>query len=81
MNERFIDAVTAYQDDVMTLPEIEDVEGGLNSDPSNADMRYLIHDKSKHDHESFKSLMNPDRVGTNYPKSDALSCYKILPKG
>lgn len=25
--------------------------------------------------------MNPDRVGTNYPKGDALSCYKILPKG
>lgn len=81
LNERFINGVTQYQDDQYTLPEIDDMESGLNGDFANTDIQHLMHDKSSHDHAGFKSLMNPDRVGTNYPKGDALSCYKILPKG
>ena len=59
---------------------IEGKEGGLAGDFAPADVQSLLHDKSSHDHESFKAVRHPDRVGTNYPKGDALSCYKILPK-
>jgi hypothetical protein len=38
LNEKFVDAVTTYQDDPYTLLEIDDVEGGLNSDFANTDI-------------------------------------------
>lgn len=81
LNEKFIDDSTLYYDDAYTSKEVEDMELGLNGDFSKADVRHLVRDKSDDHHASFKSLMRPDRVGTNYPKSDDLSCYKILPKG
>ena len=81
LNEKFIDDSTLYYDDAFTSKEVEDMELGLNGEFSKADVRHLIKDKDAGHHESFKSLRHPDRVGTNYPKSDALSCYKILPKG
>ena len=81
LNEKFIDDSTLYYDDAFTSKEVEDMELGLNGDFSKADVRHLIKDRDAGHHESFKSLRSPDRVGTNYPKSDALSCYKILPKG
>merc|ERR1711957_761922 len=62
------------------VAKIEDQEAGLASDFAPSDVANLIHDKSHGDHESYKALRFPDRVGTNYPKGDALSCYKILPK-
>jgi hypothetical protein len=71
LNEKFIDDSTLYYDDALTSKEIEDMEAG----------RHLLHDKDEGHHESFKSLMRPGRVGTNYGASDDLSCYKILPKG
>mmetsp|Transcript_49242 Transcript_49242/g.67008 ORF Transcript_49242/g.67008 Transcript_49242/m.67008 type:complete len:204 (-) Transcript_49242:109-720(-) len=81
LNNKFIDDATLYYDDPITSKEIEDIELGLNGDFSHADTRHLLKDKNHGHHELFKSLRNPDRVGTNYEKSDALSCYKILPKG
>jgi len=80
LNEKFLDNATLYYDDELTATEIEDQEVGLAGDFSHQDVRNLIHDKSHDSHESFKSVRYPDRVGTNYPKGDALSCYKILPK-
>lgn len=80
LNEKFLDNATLYYDDELTATELEDQELGLAGDFSQADVQGLLHDKSSHDHESFKALRYPDRVGTNYPKGDALSCYKILPK-
>ena len=80
LNEPFLDQSTLYYDDEMTATEIEDQELGLTGDFAPADVQGLLHDKSSHDHEQFKALRHPDRVGTNYPKGDALSCYKILPK-
>jgi hypothetical protein len=80
-NQRFIDEATLYYDDVTTEKEINDMEAGLNSDFAPADVRHLLKDRDTSDHESFKSLRFPDRVGTNYAKSDDLSCYKILPRG
>ena len=64
-----------------TEKEITDHEAGLNSDFAHADVRHMLKDRDGGHHENFKSLRFPDRVGTNYVKSDALSCYKILPKG
>jgi len=81
LNEKFIDDSTLYYDDAFTSKEIEDMELGLNGDFSRADVRHLIKDKDAGHHESFKSLRFPDRVNTNYERSDDLSCYKILPKG
>ena len=81
LNEKFIDDSTLYYDDAFTSKEIEDMELGLNGDFSRADVRHLIKDKDEGHHESFKSLRFPVRVGTNYTRSDDLSCYKILPKG
>jgi hypothetical protein len=80
LNEQFLDNATLYYDDELTATEVEDQEVGLAGDFSHADVANLIHDKNHDDHESFKALRHPDRVGTNYPKGDALSCYKILPK-
>jgi len=81
LNEKFVDESVKYYDDPYTAKEVEDVEAGLNGDFNHADVRNLLKDKAGGHHDSFKSLMNPDRVGTNYPRSDALSCYKIMPKG
>ena len=80
LNEKFIDDSVLYYDNELTAQEIEDQEAGLASDFAPSDVATLIHDKSSGDHEPFKALMWPDRVGTNYPKGDALSCYKIKPK-
>ena len=80
LNEQFLDSSVLYYDDVLTATEIEDQEGGLAGEFAPADVQALLHDKSSHDHESYKALRHPDRVGTNYPKGDALSCYKSLPK-
>ena len=80
LNERFIEEATNYQDDEVVATEIEDMEAGLVGDFAKADIKNLLKDRGSHDHSVFKSLMHPDRVGTNYPKDDSLSCYKILPK-
>lgn len=80
LNEKFLDNSTLYYDDELTATEIEDQESGLAGDFAPADVQGLLHDKSHGDHDSYKALMWPDRVGTNYPKGDALSCYKIVPK-
>ena len=80
LNEKFIDDSVLYYDNELTATEIEDQEAGLSSDFAPSDVANLIHDKSHGDHDSYKALQFPDRVGTNYPKGDALSCYKIMPK-
>ena len=80
LNEQFLDNACLYYDDEMTALEIEDQEAGLAGAFSEADVQGLLHDKSDAAHDSCKALRFPDRVGTNYPKGDALSCYKILPK-
>ena len=81
LNERFLEESTGYQDDFITGQEIEDTESGLAGEFAPADIRHLNRDPAPEHGEQFKCLMKPDRVGTNYVKSDALSCYKILPKG
>ena len=81
LNERFINESTLYYDDKATSWEIEDLEAGLGGELAKADVRHVNRDVPNTDHESFKALQYPDRVGTNYDKGDALSCYKILPKG
>ena len=80
LNEEFFNNATLYYDDEITATEIEDQEGGLAGEFAPQDVQMLLHDKSSHDHTPFKALRYPDRVGTNYPKGDALSCYKIKPK-
>ena len=80
LNEKFLDNSTLYYDDELTATEIEDQESGLAGDFAPSDVQGLLHDKSHGDHDSYKAVRYPDRVGTNYPKGDALSCYKILPK-
>ena len=80
LNERFIEDSSAYYDDPIVSKEIEDMEQGLNSDFSESDVKHLLKDKSAHE-ESKKCMRYPGRFGTNYEKSDDLSCYKILPKG
>jgi hypothetical protein len=81
LNEQFIEDSPKYYADVFTSKEIEDQETGLSGDMSHADVRHMNHDKHEDHAEPFKCTANPDRCATNYPKSDALSCYKILPKG
>ena len=80
LNEKFLDGATSYYEDELTATEIEDQENGLAGEFAPADVQTLIKDREEHDHGYFKALRYPDRVGTNYPKGDALSCYKILPK-
>ncbi len=80
-NQRFLDESTLYYEDATTEKEINDMEAGLNSDFSHADVRHLLKDRDTSSHDSFTALRFPDRVGTNYAKSDDLSCYKILPRG
>ena len=80
LNEPFLDNSTAYYQDELTATEVEDMESGLAGEFAPADVQQLLHDVEEHDHSSYKAVRFPDRVGTNYPKGDALSCYKILPK-
>merc|ERR1712070_293772 len=80
LNERFIDESTLYYDNEAVTPEIEDMEQGLSGEFSEEDIKGLL--KDKHDHGAeFKSLRFPGRVGTNYAKTDDLSCYKVHPSG
>jgi len=81
LNERFIDDSSAYYDDFISSKEIEDMETGLNSDFSEADVQHLLRDKGEGHHESKKCMKFPARFGTNYEPSDDLSIYKIMPKG
>merc|ERR1712166_1711061 len=69
LNERFIDESTLYQEDPSVAKEIEDME---------ADIKNLTKDKSSHVDET-KVVRYPGRVGTNYVRSDNLSCYKVHP--
>ena len=80
LNERFIDESTLYYDDPSVAREIEDMELGLNGEFAEDDIKNLLKDKSHHASES-KVVHYPDRVGTNYVKSDNLSCYKVHPSG
>ena len=79
LNERFIDESTLYYDDPVVAKEIEDMEQGLNGEFAEADIKNLLKDKGGHHGEFQKSLRYPGRVGSNYQKSDDLSCYKVLP--
>jgi len=81
LNERFIDDSSAYYDDPVVSKEIEDMEQGLQSDFSEADVKHLLKDKGGDHHDSKKCVRYPARVGTNYEKSDDLSVYKVVPKG
>ena len=80
LNERFIDESTLYYDDEGVATEIEDMERGLNGEFAESDIKNLLKDKSDHG-EGDKVLHYPGRVGTNYAKSDDLSCYKLHPSG
>ena len=80
LNERFIDESTLYYDDEVVATEIEDMEAGLNGEFAEDDIKNLLKDKSHHG-DAAKVVHFPDRVGTNYPKSDDLSCYKVHPSG
>ena len=44
-NQRFINESTDYYDDPITEKEITDLEGGLNSDFNESDIRHLLKDK------------------------------------
>ena len=80
LNERFIDESTLYYDNPVVMKEIEDMELGLSGEVSEADIKEWI--KDSHEHGSMaKTFRYPDRVGTNYPKSDDLSIYKVHPLG
>ena len=81
LNERFIDESTLYYDDAMTSLEIDDQEAGLAGESTAADIRHSNRDRDTSSHDSYVASYLPGRVGTNYAASDALSCYKILPRG
>ena len=82
LNERFIDESTLYYDDPIVTKEIEDMEQGLNGDFAEADIKNLLKDKSGHHGGApFKALVHPGRIGSNYQRSDDLSCYKVHPVG
>ena len=81
LNERFIDESTGYYDDPIFQKEIEDVEMGLAGDMSEADIKHAMKDPDDGHHDSKKCTRFPGRFATNYEKSDALSIYKVLPKG
>ena len=80
LNERFIDESTLYYDDEAVATEIEDMETGLNGEFAESDIKNLLKDKSDHGADN-RVLHYPGRVGTNYAKSDDLSCYKLHPSG
>ena len=81
LNERFIDESTGYYDDPIFQKEIEDVELGLTSDMSEADIAHAMRDPDHGHHSSQLCARFPGRWATNYEKTDALSIYKVLPKG
>ena len=80
LNERFIDESTLYYDDLQVTKEIEDMELGFVSEFAEDDVKNLLKDKSEHGSQ-HKSLRYPGRVGSNYGKTDDLSCYKVHPAG
>ena len=80
LNERFIDESTLYYDDPSVSKEIEDMELGFQDEFAESDIKNLLKDKSHHA-DAGKVVHYPDRVGNNYVKSDALSCYKVHPSG
>jgi len=79
LNERFLDESALYYEDPVVQKEIEDMEFGLTGEFAESDIKNLLKDPSSHD-AAHKSLRYPDRVGSNYRKSDDLSCYKVHPK-
>lgn len=81
INERFIDESTQYYEDPYVVKEIEDMEAGLNGEFSEYDVKNLLKDQDGHHGEPFKSFKWPGRVGSNYGRSDDLSCYKVHPRG
>ena len=81
LNERFIDESTGYYDDPIFQKEIEDVELGLTGDMSEADIKHAMKDPSHGHHGGKLCTRYPGRWASNYEKSDALSVYKVLPKG
>lgn len=81
LNQDFINASINYYDDPVTGSEIEDVEAGLANDQSKEDIRNLLADKGAAHHDEPKCMVHPARHGLNYEKTDALSPYKVLPKG
>mgnify|MGYP003683322525 CR=1 FL=1 len=81
LNERFIDESTGYYDDPIFQKEIEDVEAGLAGDMSEADIKHAMRDPDAGHHGGAKCSRLPGRWPTNYEKTDALSIYKVLPKG
>ena len=81
LNEKFIDDSTGYYDDPVFQKEIEDIELGLNGDMAQSDIAHMMRDKDDGHHASKTCVGKPGRWGTNYDKTDALSVYKVLPKG
>ena len=80
LNERFLDEAAAYNEDPLVMKEIEDMELGLNGEFAESDVKNLLKDHGEHP-GLHKSLRNPGRVGSNYGKTDDLSCYKVHPSG
>ncbi len=80
LNEKFIDDSTKYYDDPNLSREIEDMESGLNGDFSEADIKFMMKDKSAHAERQL-CMKFPGRFGTNFDKTDDLSIYKVHPKG
>ena len=81
LNERFIDEATGYYDDPIFQKEIEDVELGLSGDMSESDVKHANRDPDAGHGGGALCAKHPDRWPSNYAKSDALSIYKVLPKG
>ena len=80
LNERFIDESTLYYDNAVSTPEVSDMEQGLNGEFTESDIQNVLKDSAGHGAGS-KTLRYPGRVGTNYAKTDDLSCYKVHPSG
>lgn len=80
LNERFVDESTLYYDNPIVAKEVEDMELGLNGEFAEDDIKNLLKDKQGHA-AAKKVVKYPGRVGTNYDKTDDLSCYKTHPSG
>ena len=78
---QFLDEAIAYIEDNTTAKEIEDQEGGLEGDFANQDLRNSNKDMPAPHGSPDLCLAHPARSGTNYPKTDDLSIYKVHPKG
>jgi hypothetical protein len=81
LNERFLDEAALYNEDPNIMKEIDDMEKGLNGEFAESDIKNLLKDTGAHGSGMHKTLQYPGRVGTNYQKSDDLSCYKVHPRG